>query len=132
MAIKRKIAVAKSGKAKKNLCAAGDLSSSKAGVHLDVLYGLRAIDRALHDWKDLEALRLLRLHWSGILAAFEALQASQAEIAVPHRLTSMAAKAKSREARPQTMTSMEPSRIPGHKLLSEAHYPLPVKVSPAQ
>jgi hypothetical protein len=132
MAIKRKNAVAKSGKATKNLCASGDLSSLNGAVSIDVLYGLRAIDRALHDWKDLEALRLLRLHWSGILAAFEALHASQAEIAVPDRLTSMAAKAKSSGARTHTVTAMEPSTIPRHQLHSEAHYPLPGKVSPAQ
>jgi hypothetical protein len=130
MAIKRKNAVAKSAKATKNLCASGDLSSLEGAVSIEVLYGLRAIDRALHDWKDLEVLRLLRLHWSGILQAFETLHASQAAIAVPDRLTSMAAKAKPNGARTHGMSAM--STVPRHRLHSEAHYPPPAKVSPAQ
>jgi hypothetical protein len=130
MAGKRKNAVAKSGKAKRNLCASGDLSSLEGAVSIDVIYGLRAIDRALHDWKDLEVLRLLRLHWSGILEAFETLHASQAAIAVPDRLTSMGAKAKPNGARTHAVTVM--STVARHRLHSEAHYPLPGKVSPAQ
>lgn len=131
MAAKRKIAVAKSGRAKKNLCAASELPSPKDRAQLNVLYSLRAISRALRGWNDLEALRLLRLHWDDIVASFEALHASQAAIAVPHRLSSMAAKAKQR-GRPQTLTPLVRPAIPAHELLSTAHYPLPAKVPPAQ
>jgi hypothetical protein len=37
----------------------------------DVIYHVRAISRALKDWNDLEALRLLRKHWDGIAQAVE-------------------------------------------------------------
>lgn len=131
MAIKRKIAVSKTGRGTKNPSTASDLRSPKGSVSLDVLYGLRAISRALHGWNDLEALRLLRLHWSDIVAAFEALHASQAAIAVPDRLTPLASKARRRRPR-QTLTLPEQSTIPAHKLLSEASYSLPAKVSAAQ
>ncbi len=107
------------------------LLPAQGAVHPGLIYGVTAISRALAAWNDVETLRLLRLHWPDIVEAVEAMRALQVSITVPDQVTSAQPGAKPDAASPLLTAPPRENTLLKPKLLSEASYPVPAKVSAA-